>query len=169
MNKEDYEIIDNFLEKEDFENIKNLIMGPNFPWYYRDGVVEKENDKKNKFQFSHLFYTNNSPTSTLLNELSPILLKINAISLLHVKANLNPRLDILFEHGFHTDYTDPILNQRTAVFYLNTNNGYTLFEDGTKIESVENRLVSFKTSIPHTGSTCTDANRRVLINFNYII
>ena len=168
MNKDDYEVIDNFLEKQDFESIKNLIMGPDFPWYYRDGVVKKENDKKDQFQFSHLFYTNNLPTSTHLNELSPILLKINAISLLRINANLNPRLETLFEHGFHIDYSDPILNQRTAVFYLNTNNGYTLFEDGTKIESVENRFVSFKTSIPHTGSTCTDSNRRVLINFNYI-
>ena len=147
MNKDDYEVIDNFLEKQDFESIKNLIMGPYFPWYYRDGVVKKENDKKDQFQFSHLFYTDNLPTSPLFNELSPILLKINAISLLRVNANLN---------------------QRTAVFYLNTNNGYTLFEDGTKIESVENRFVSFKTSILHTGSTCTNSNRRVLINFNYI-
>jgi hypothetical protein len=168
MKKEKYEIIDNFLEKEDFENIKNLMMSESFPWYYLDGVVKKENNKKNQFQFSHLFYLDSLPTSNFFHILSPFFLKLNATALMKVKANLNPRLDFLFEHGFHTDYPDPVLNQRTGVFYLNTNNGYTLFEDGTKVESLENRFVSFKTSVPHTGSTCTDENRRVLINFNYI-
>jgi hypothetical protein len=168
MNKNDYEVIDNFLEKEDFENIKKIIMDVSFPWYYNNGVYQEE-DKKDQFQFTHLFYFDNLPTSTFFNVLSPFLLKINPISLIKAKANLNTRSELLLEHGFHTDFTHFPLNQRTAVFYLNNNNGYTLFEDGTKIESVENRFVSFKTSIKHTGSTCTDTNRRVLINFNYIV
>ena len=50
---------------------------------------------------------------------------------------------------------------------MNSNDGYTLFEDGTKVESVANRLVRFPASIKHTGTTCTNANRRVLINFNW--
>jgi len=169
MKKKDYEVIDNFLEKKDFENIKNFMMDPDFPWYWNDGVVTTENDKKHQFQFTHVFYFASLPASTFFNILSPILLKINAISLIKVKANLNTRAEVLFEHGFHTDFTNPPSNQRTAVFYLNNNNGYTLFEDGTKIESKENRFVSFKSSIKHTGSTCTDTNRRVLINFNYIV
>ena len=56
---------------------------------------------------------------------------------------------------------------QTAIYYVNSNDGYTLFEDGTKVESVGNRLVRFPTNIKHTGTTCTDANRRVLINFNW--
>jgi hypothetical protein len=169
MNSNDYEIIDNFLEKKDFENIKDIMMSDYFPWYYLEGAVIEEYNKKNQFQFSHLFYIDGLPKSNFFNILSPSLLKLKAIALMRIKANLNPRSDFLFEHGFHTDYPDSILNQRTAVFYLNTNNGHTLFEDGTKIESLENRLVSFKTSVPHTGSTCTDKNRRVVINFNYIV
>ena len=51
--------------------------------------------------------------------------------------------------------------------YLNTNDGYTVFEDGTQIESVKNRILIFKTSLKHTGTNCTDQKRRVLINFNY--
>ena len=30
------QVIDNFLEKEKFNNIKNIILGSNFPWYYND-------------------------------------------------------------------------------------------------------------------------------------
>ena len=58
-------------------------------------------------------------------------------------------------------------NPKTAIFYINTNNGYTLFEDGTKVESVENRICIFPYYMKHTGTTCTDKNQRVVININY--
>jgi len=51
--------------------------------------------------------------------------------------------------------------------YVNTNNGYTKFEDGTKVESVANRLVTFPANMKHKGTSCTDEKIRVVINFNY--
>ena len=147
-------------------------MGDFFPWYLNDFVLEenynKEN-KKNQYQFTHGFYRDYSPNSSYFEVLQPIISKIKPAALLKIKANLNPRAESHIEHGYHVDYKKSLPNQRTAVFYVNTNNGYTLFEDGTKVESVENRFVSFKTSINHTGSTCTNENVRVLINFNYIL
>ena len=55
----------------------------------------------------------------------------------------------------------------TSILYVNTNNGYTKFEDGTIVESVANRLVSFPSNMKHTGTSCTDEKTRVVINFNY--
>ena len=55
----------------------------------------------------------------------------------------------------------------TSILYLNTNDGYTEFENGTKIESIENRLITFPLSYRHTGTTCTNNPFRVVINFNY--
>ena len=55
----------------------------------------------------------------------------------------------------------------TAIYYVNTNNGYTEFEDGSRVESIENRLVTFPSYMKHTGTTCTDQKRRIVINFNY--
>ena len=55
----------------------------------------------------------------------------------------------------------------TSIFYVNTNDGYTLFEDGTKVESVANRMLSFPANMRHTGTTCTDQQIRIVINFNY--
>jgi hypothetical protein len=88
--------------------------------------------------------------------------------LIRIKANLTPRADKIVEHGFHRDIEPPIPNATTAILYLNTNNGYTVFEDGTKIDSVANTFVSFPSDTKHTGSTCTDTKFRGLINFNYI-
>ena len=50
---------------------------------------------------------------------------------------------------------------------MNTNDGYTEFEDGTKVESVANRLVTFPANLKHTGTSCTDEKTRIVINFNY--
>ena len=170
MNKNDYEIIDNFLEVDDFNRIRDVLMGPYFDWHLNNHVINKEDKKElNQYQFTHTFYKDYAPKSNYLEVLSPIISKIKPVGLLRIKANLNPRAESHIEHGYHVDYENSLSNQRTAVFYINTNNGYTLFEDGTKVESVENRFVSFKTSTKHTGSTCTNENVRVLINFNYIV
>jgi len=170
MEKDDYGIIDNFLSEEEFKAIQDTMLGDDFPWYYTNGVIKPEDDNaKNQYQLIHLFYSEGLPRSSYFNIMAPITLKLNPLSWLRIKANLNPRTEDFFEHGYHADFDKTIPNQRTAVFYLNTNNGYTLFEDGTKIESVRNRLVWFKTHLLHTGSTCTDMNRRVLLNLNYIV
>ncbi len=66
------------------------------------------------------------------------------------------------------DMSEEKLKQwKTSIFYVNTNNGYTKFEDGTIVESVANRMVIFPANIKHTGTTCSDEKRRVVINFNY--
>jgi alpha-galactosidase/6-phospho-beta-glucosidase family protein len=169
MDKNDYEIIDNFLEINDFNRIKDILMGQYFPWYFNDFVLDEEDKKIKQYQLVHNFYNDYTQTSNYLEVLEPIISKIKPLELLRIKANLNPIAENQIEHGYHVDYENSLSNQKTAVFYINTNNGYTLFEDGTKVESVENRFVSFKTSINHTGSTCTNENRRVLINFNYTV
>jgi hypothetical protein len=51
---------------------------------------------------------------------------------------------------------------------MNTNNGYTEFEDGTKVESVANRIVTFPSVTKHRAVSQTDEQRRVVINFNYL-
>ena len=56
----------------------------------------------------------------------------------------------------------------SAIFYLNTNNGYTKFEDGTIISSIENRLVTFPSTMLHTGTSCTDTKYRLVLNLVYV-
>ena len=84
-----------------------------------------------------------------------------------IKANLNLQTPEIITHGFHVD--DPTLKNpaHNAIYYVNSNDGYTLFEDGTKIESVENRLVIFNSLLKHTGTSCTDEKLRCVVNFLY--
>ena len=54
-----------------------------------------------------------------------------------------------------------------AILYINDNNGKTILEDGTEIESKANRLLLFDASKPHNSTSCTDAKSRINININY--
>ena len=162
-------IFNDFLKLEDFKKIQNLLLGDIFPWYYNYGIVDKDENNLEYFQFTHNFFDNLCQVSEYFGEIVPIIEMIQPVSLLRIKANLLTKNIKNYEHGFHTDIGYLKKNQQatTAIFYVNTNNGYTKFEDGNIVESVENRLVIFNSRISHTGASCTDEKTRVVINFNY--
>ena len=57
---------------------------------------------------------------------------------------------------------------KTAILYINTNDGYTRFKKkNKKIKSEENKLIDFNGRLSHTGTSCTDAPYRMVINFVY--
>ena len=117
-----------------------------------------------------MFYQNSTPQEKI-SVVSGILERINPLAILRIKANLSTRTPHIVENKFHTDIggIDSQLNQwTTSVFYVNTNDGYTEFENGTRVESVANRLVSFPADMEHRGTSCTNENIRVVINFNYM-
>ena len=118
-----------------------------------------------------MFYFNNAPTSPFLEILTPIINKIESISLGKIKANLLTRTPNIIENTFHIDESgwpeEKLKRLTTSIFYVNTNNGYTKFEDGTKVESIANRMVTFPTNMKHKGTSCTDKQTRIIINFNY--
>jgi len=158
-------IIDNFLDKENFKLLQDNILTYNFPWYFNNGVNVIGDEY---FQFTHNFYKEFHVTSHLYNLIEPLIKKINPLSLIRVKANLITRTLKIIEHGMHIDqFGKKTPKSKTAIFYCNTNNGYTKFENGDKIESIENRIVVFNNSLYHSGSSCTDEKIRVVININY--
>lgn len=168
----DLEIFDNFLEPDTFQPIYDLFMGNSFPWFFNESIHwEPENMQKrlDNFYFTHNFYDKFIPTSNLFPALEPLIAKINPLSLVRIKANLTPVTPTRQITIFHTDFEVLTAPLKTAVFYINTNNGATLFENGEEVESVENRLVVFDSNKKHAGSTCTDQQTRVLINLNFLL
>jgi hypothetical protein len=168
---EKIEVYDSFLKKQDLKNIQNFLLSDNFPWYFYDRVngpqskIESREDEKYNFHFSHTFYYQHRPTSEYIEILNPILEKLDMSAILRIKANLVPVANKKVSFGFHVD--EKKFFGKTGIFYVNTNNGSTVFKSGEEVESVENRYVLFNSQIPHSGTTCTDKKYRVLINFNY--
>ena len=164
-------IYDNFLPESDFNTLQSILMGPEFPWYYQQYVnapTENSIPDLNVFYFSHTFYGYNLPKSNYYPILEPLLNHLNPLAILRLKANLNTRTEKVVQYDFHTDYVVKSAPVKTAVFYINTNNGATIFEDGQKATSQENRLVTFDHNMKHAGTTCTDQQSRILLNLNYI-
>ena len=167
-------MIDDFLPKEQFADISALLCDPDgrFPWYYFDSKVG-ENNPNNFYDygFVHSFYSKGRYVSWLTKEeaspINPIYEALGAKQLIKVKANLTMATPLIYEYDMHTDVGHR-MDSKTAVFYLNTNDGYTLFENGSKVESVANRVVIFDEKIRHTGTSCTNAKRRIVLNVNYI-
>tara|TARA_S200000501_G_scaffold90907_1_gene84162 strand:- start:8988 stop:9488 length:501 start_codon:yes stop_codon:yes gene_type:complete len=162
-------VVDGFLEKNEFTKLQNYFLGGHCQWRYAPFI---DNPKDiDKFQFIHVFFTRCNPVSEDYSILDPVFRKIQMKSLYRIKANLLTRTPEIVENSFHYDVSDftpeQAKNWLTSILYINTNNGYTRFETGEVIESVENRLVTFPANLKHTGTSCTDEKVRVVVNFNY--
>jgi hypothetical protein len=161
-----YKIIDNFLLPEEFNYLKEkMLLTPAIPWSYAPYVTLPDTGNPYDFQFTHTFYRDGSPTSDLIGIMDSILRKLNPSALVRIKANLQTRTDKIHTHEYHYDHEH--FDGKIAIFYVNTNNGHTIFKDGTEIESIENRLVIFDGNTFHTGTTCTDQKVRCVINFMF--
>jgi hypothetical protein len=165
----DIKVIDNLIDDEVFQTLQQHLMSTKVPWLYAQNVIGEEDvrcDPSYNFQLFLQIYKDFCPQTKAFEVMQPIIMhpQLNIRSIVNIKVNLNPKTETLVEHGFHTDVPFACT---TAVYFLNTNNGYTLFKDGTKIESVANRIVTFPSSMEHSGTTCTDQKRRMVINFNY--
>tara|TARA_B100000959_G_C14642417_1_gene484843 strand:+ start:86 stop:607 length:522 start_codon:yes stop_codon:yes gene_type:complete len=168
-------VTDNFLDHHPFQHLQNVMFGNDFNWFYNDGIDiedEESGGRGDKFQFFHSFYnTNVGVNSYQFEELNSILNKIQPKEIFKIKANLLTRTSEIVKNTFHVDIEDFSTNKlpwKTGVLYMNTNNGYTEFEDGTVVESVANRMLIFPTEMKHRGTSCTDAKVRIIINLNFV-
>ena len=158
-------VIDDFLPDYYFKSIHNTLLGFEFPWYYYKHVNYSDIED-DMFQFVHVFYDDGNPTQRF-SLMDMCLRQLGVRNLYRIKANLNPRTFFHRKTGYHVDMERWGPHQ-TAVYYVNSNNGYTEFKKGGKVKSVANRMVIFDSKLEHQGVTSTDQKARVVINFNYV-
>jgi hypothetical protein len=161
-NNLNYKIIDNFLPKENFQKLKNLLFSKDISWYYHEHMTNNDEGF-----FSHCFYNNSQPKSDFYFEhIIPIMDKLNSLSVIQVRANLLLKKEKQYFSNFHTDYP---FKCKTAIFYINTCNGYTILDEKLKIKinCEENKMLLFDSSIYHCAVSQTNEERRAVINFNY--
>ena len=68
----DYEIIENFLDKEQFLKIQEEIMSTEgyFPWFFRNNMTNNDN-----YYFRHMFYGSYVPMSKGFDSIAKPILK----------------------------------------------------------------------------------------------
>ena len=188
--KKSIKVIDNFLDKKVFKKLQTFLLGADCPWFYNEKKVDyiknpvgiedagrspttpiKGYEADDPHQFTHTFFRKQTNWSSASINIVPLLDKINPRIWIKVKGNLSSINSKPLVGGWHCDkdtdgkaWTDTT----TSIFFINTNNGYTLFENGKKVPSVENTLVTFPNNTLHTGVSQTDTKTRVTLNLNYL-
>jgi hypothetical protein len=169
-------ILDNFLSFIEIDKLAIVASGSTIPWRTSAVVGSEQWDtsiaEKYNFQFTHMFLDARRADETMINQktydfVSPVVNKINADDWYRIKMNLNPCAPQILEHGMHIDNPTQRKDAYTAVFYINDNDGYTIFKTGEKIQSVSNRLVVFPADLYHSGTTCTNTSMRIVLNLNF--
>jgi hypothetical protein len=155
-------IIDNFLPEDEFKSIQSFMMGGEFRWFYVDGRAFVDDGS---FHMTHMFFQPEvGSNSEHLHFWTNFMNKVGAKKCERIKANLTFHTPTIELTEYHSDYE----NIKTAIFYINTNNGYTEFESGVRVSSVANRVCIFDSNLKHRGTTHTEPDpRRIVVNFNY--
>ena len=165
-------VVDDFLSPGQLKEIQEMmIFNQKFPFHFSE-VTNTSSLSKEYWNWyaNHLFYEHERSTSDYFKFVYDIFIPRlrevdNLQSLMRIKGNFYPYTSTLKEHDSHIDYE---FTSRAAIFCVNTCDGFTRLDDGSKIDSVENRIFFFDGSKPHNSSTTTTAAGRFNINFNYI-
>ena len=152
-------------------------MSPRCQWRFVDFIAHKDrrdNDKDGYFvhsfkdldpdTFKERFQE--SPNLSILSALmKKIKENVSDQNILRIRSSLYPRRSSQNPDPMHLDYDFP---HKVCIYYVNTNNGYTMFENGEKVSSVENRLLIFDGLEKHCSVVQTDTAARFIININIL-
>ena len=169
-----HKIIDNYLPVEYFKKLQSTIVrNESFSWNLINELNIFQSSNSRDVYFAHMIYNHHVPVTQEYNWnlMIPFLSKLEKEekmnALIRVKVNYYHSTPEIVEHGKHYDYPSTPVPHKGALLYLNTNDGFTRLDDGTKIESIENRLLIFDASQMHNSTTTTSFEGRYNINVNY--
>ena len=172
----DLKIIDNFLDVSEFSTLINNTIGRSDGHQTEFRVVSnvenfgvREEDYWSWYMV-HMIYCHDMPQNEIYPNICNLFIPrfqhiANFKTMIRIKMNAFPYTNVVKEHERHVDFSYEHIG---AVFSLNTCDGYTKFSDGTKVESVANRIVFFDASKFHHSTTTSNAKLRYNINFNFL-
>ena len=153
-------VVDDFLPMDVFKQMSDWIMGEDITWRYAPII----DDDDRYSQYCHIVYKDDIPYSDQFNQFNQTFAdRLSVQSWVRIKVNSKVRTERLIEYPLH--YDDPC--EKIAFFNVNTCNGYTYFEDHEPVPSIANRMILFRRDMKHGGTTTSNVNRRIGINFNY--
>ena len=171
----DLKIIDNFLTDNDFNLLVSNTIGRNDGQQVQFRVVSNvENfgviEENWSWYMINMVYLMDAPQNEICGKIYQMFVPkfkelANFRTMIRIKINAYPYTNVVKEHKKHIDFNYENIG---AVFSLNTCDGYTKFSDGTKVESVANRIVFFDASKYHQSTTTSNAKLRYNINFNFL-
>lgn len=160
---------DNVLDDGNFGEVRDEIL--KLPYQLMDHKVYSGDETD---CFVNIAYFADTPKSDIFELLhSCFCCPLDIVTWFRLKINITLKDQESKIWGWHVDYQSfgekpQYANMKTSIFYLNNTNGPTVFKDGTEVECVKNRLVTFPSTMIHSGKSHTEGDsRRIVINFNY--
>ena len=101
-----FEIIDNYLPPNEFEDVRDYFVGQDFPWYVNQAkvmhvarMIDPELQRKEiyNWQMVNYVYGGGQPLGPQYEKVLPIVNKLQPRALIRIKANLNHHTDRLQE------------------------------------------------------------------------
>jgi hypothetical protein len=170
-------LIKNVLSSEKANELENVIMGSDFPWYWNEStLVNYDNTFKDlrNYQFTHNFYVNGKINSNYCYLIDPIIESIEKNTdvkikrIFRAKANLLTQVNLTEEEIEAETHTDILIDKYYSfVYYVCDSDGETVLYDDDVIEKAtpeKNTGIFFKSSINHRGTNPSVNKRRVVIN-----
>ncbi len=167
-------VIDHFLPPELLNEMHPFrpFYTEEIPWQ-RSYVVQKDHpqgqlncEDRYNCQFVHYLYNDFERTSDYCWQVCDhFIRRLDMRAIIRAKVNFVPCGEKIIEHGFHCDWE---YEHKTAIYYINSNNGYTKLRSGKVVESKANRCLIMPKRVSHTGTNCTDTEGRIVLNINYL-
>lgn len=158
----------NFLPAPHFRAIERLFMTDVLPWHFNERAVTSAR----QFMFVHSFMNDGKVTNDrwfppVQAMLAPMQALRPFIGVARIKANLYTNQGREIVHPAHYDLPPDHPEGRrffVAVYHVNSCNGRTVVGDES-FSSEANQLLVFD-NVEHYGTTQTDTDTRVVVNFN---
>ena len=161
--------LDNFLSEEEFKRLIDIY--PKIPLNFNGYVSDQFDSLHEEWNWyaTHTFYKAGVKNSEYFQEVYDMFIPhFREIGIdrdiERIKFNCYPCTEVIREHTSHIDYAN---SHQAAVFSLNTCDGFTRLPDGSKGNSIANRMIFFDASEYHNSSTTTNSYARYNINFNF--
>jgi hypothetical protein len=161
--------IENFLPDNRFKEIQELLMSANFP-YFRNEWVGTPDDITLTSLLTHSLVVDGKKTDSYWHHLimQPIINRLSnehrIIKVIRSKINLYPYQNEHMKSAYHIDQAE---KHKVLLLSINTNNGYTEFENGTIFNAIENSAIIFDGHERHRSVSQTDHSAKINININY--
>lgn len=184
----------NFLDWEYFKELRGIVRGNDFPYYYYEHSHTNEKGQVHGYpQLVHMLYENHQIRSPYFEKFKTLLDVLKVKALIKMKLNMtfirNDKNDYFHADNEYSDewkkelkYIDvPITASReqklkekyfhgpkTAIIYFSENDGGTKFEDNFFVKTEQNKLLIFPSCFKHTSVGHTNSDKgRVVLNINY--
>ena len=163
-------LIENFLSENYFKEIQDLLMSSNFPFYRQEHVGTKEDITLSSLLTHMLVVQYKKVSDPKLHHIimQPIIDRLSKehriIRVIRSKINLYPYQNEHMKSAYHIDQAE---KHKVLLLSINTNNGYTEFENGSVFNAVENNAIIFDGHERHRSVSQTDHSAKININVNY--